>query len=252
MSALARRTFHGLRQTGRLAFDAVVPPVCVACHAPAGEPDMLCPTCWAKAEFIERPYCERLGIPQPFDMPGETLSQQAIEDPPSYDRARAALRYGEIANRLIPRFKYADRTELAPALARLMVRAGADLFPDADLLVPVPLHWTRLWQRRFNQSAMLARDVAARTGLPANLTALRRVRRTPKQVGLPRKARHENMAGAFEVSEAGRAEIAGRSVILVDDVLTSGATADACARALRRAGARQVDVLVVARVVDQF
>jgi ComF family protein len=135
-------------------------------------------------------------------------------------------------------------------MARWMARAGGELLADAEVVVPVPLHWRRMWARRFNQSATLAKLLAATRGLPVSFSALKRVKATPQQVGLSKAERATNVQGAFRVEPAGKAEIARRHVVLVDDVLTSGATVDACSRVLLRAGARQVDVLVFARVVD--
>jgi len=131
-----------------------------------------------------------------------------------------------------------------------MARAGKELTTGADALVPVPLHWRRLWTRRFNQSAALAETIARESGIAVAQSALRRVKATQQQVGLSRAERATNVQGAFRVAPDAKAEVAGRRLILIDDVLTSGATADACARALLRAGAAQVDVLVFARVVD--
>ena len=175
---------------------------------------------------------------------------QAIADPPAYQRARAAVRYDDVAAKLVHAFKYGDRLDLGPLLGRWMVRAGKELFEGADALVPVPLHWRRLWARRFNQSATLAQAISRATAIPVTHTALRRVKATVQQVGLSRAERATNVQGAFRVDPAGKTEVAGRRLIVIDDVLTSGATSDACARALLRAGAAQVDVLVFARVVD--
>jgi ComF family protein len=130
-----------------------------------------------------------------------------------------------------------------------MARAGRELLDGADALIPVPLHWRRLWARRFNQSAALAGEISKASGVPTLPNALRRARATVQQVGLTKAQRAENVQGAFQVPAEAKGAIAGRRVILIDDVLTSGATADTCARALLRAGAGHVDVLVFARVV---
>jgi ComF family protein len=177
---------------------------------------------------------------------------EAIAAPPAYDRARAAVRYHDIAWALVTRFKYGDRLDLAPMMGRWMARAGRDLTADADALVPVPLHWRRLWARRFNQSAALAKTIGDIAGVPVLAAALKRVRATPQQVGLSKTERADNVQGAFRVPPERKAEIAGRRLVLVDDVLTSGATVDTCARALLRAGAAHVDVLVFARVVARL
>ena len=198
--------------------------------------------------FIERPFCERLGTPFDQELGEGLLSPQAIADPPVFARARAVARFEDgPARKLAHRLKYSDRAELARPIARWMARAGADILADADFLVPVPLHRLRLWQRRFNQAALLAKEVSRWTGKPCDVGALLRVKATRSQVGLSRVQRAENLQGAFRVAEG--ASVRGRNVILVDDVLTSGATANAASRVLLRAGAKRVDVLVFARVV---
>jgi ComF family protein len=163
--------------------------------------------------------------------------------------ARAVMRYSDASAQLVHQFKYADRLEAAPAFGRWMARAGAALLKDADLIAPVPLHRRRLFSRRFNQSAELARQVARLSGVPFVPDLLERVRATRPQVGLSGDARRRNVAGAFRVSEAMKAAARGRNVVIVDDVMTTGATAEACARALAAAGARETRVLCLARVV---
>jgi ComF family protein len=176
------------------------------------------------------------------------LSPQAIADPPVFRRARAVARFEDgPARRLVHRLKYSDRGELARPLGAWMARAGADVLADADAIVPVPLHPLRLWTRRFNQAAALARAIALKADKPFEPQWLQRVKATRSQVGLSREQRAENVQGAFRASPG--APIKGRRIVLVDDVLTSGATANAAARALLRAGANDVDLLVFARVV---
>jgi len=178
------------------------------------------------------------------------LSMEAIANPPAYARARAAVRYDDVARTLVHALKYQDRTDLAPAMGRWMARAGRELLDEADVLVPVPLHWRRGWSRRYNQSGVLARVIEAETGVRVAADGLRRIRPTEQQIGLSRTERASNVQGAFKVVSDRQSVIEGRRVVLIDDVLTSGATVDACARALLRAKAASVDVLVFARVVD--
>jgi ComF family protein len=159
------------------------------------------------------------------------------------------VRYHDIARTLVHAFKYGDRLDLAPMMGRWMANAGGELVRQADALVPVPLHWRRQWTRRFNQSALLAEEIARGSGCKVAHRALKRVKATLQQVGLDKTARAQNVQGAFRVPSEGKVEVAGRRLVLVDDVLTSGATIDAAARALLRAGAHSVDVLVFARVV---
>ena len=175
---------------------------------------------------------------------------EAIANPPAYGRARAAVRYDDVARTLVHALKYQDRTDLSAIMGRWMARAGQDLLKDADMLVPVPLHWRRGFSRRYNQSGLLARSIARQSGVAFKSEVLRRVRATAQQVGLSRTQRASNVQGAFQVSAERQSEVAGRRIVLVDDVLTSGATVDACTRVLLRAKAATVDVLVFARVVD--
>lgn len=239
----------GLSHAARLALDIALPTLCVACREPVAD-EGVCADCWSKLSFIAPPYCPRLGIPFIYDPGPGLLSMQAIADPPTYQRARAAVRYDEVAKTLVHGLKYQDRTDLAPTMGRWMARAGRELLDEADLLVPVPLHWRRGWSRRYNQSGALARIIRKQTGVPVATTALRRIRPTQQQIGLSRSERATNVQGAFKVSKDKAVEVHGRRIVLIDDVLTSGATVDACARALLRAKAAQVDVLVFARVVD--
>jgi len=243
--AAALSAFGG---AARAALDVIYPPTCLACRRAVDGGEALCPPCWRAMRFIERPYCDRLGTPFEQDLGPGLLSPQAIADPPVYRRARAVARFEDgPARQLVHRLKYGDRGEVAAPLARWMARAGAEVLADADLIVPMPLHPSRLLQRQFNQAALLAQGVAKASQKRCALAALRRVKATRSQVGLTRAQRAENVQGAFRAAEG--ADLKNRNVLLVDDVLTSGATANAAARALLRAGALNVDVLVFARVV---
>jgi ComF family protein len=232
-----------------MALDIALSTLCVACREPV-HGDGVCADCWAKLSFIAPPFCPRLGIPFVYDPGPGLLSMEAISDPPAYGRARAAVRYDDVARALVHALKYQDRTDLAPAMGRWMARAGRELIGEADALIPVPLHWRRGWSRRYNQSGALARVIEKQTGARMVSEALRRIRPTQQQIGLSRAQRASNVQGAFKVAPDRQSEIQGRRVVLIDDVLTSGATVDACARALLRAKAASVDVVVFARVVD--
>ena len=247
--ARAARLGGGIRAVFRTILDAALPPLCPACRDPLGDGAGLCAACWSKLSLIEPPYCARLGIPFTYDPGPGLLSMEAMANPPAYDRARAAVRYDEVARKLVLAFKYADRIDFAPMIGRWMARAGRELLADADAIMPVPLHWRRLWARRFNQAAALSSAISEISGVPVLHDILKRVRATPQQVGLSKPQRADNVQGAFRVPDGDKASIAGRRIVLVDDVLTSGATVDTCARALLRAGAGHVDVLVFARVV---
>src|SRR5665647_1670249 len=213
---------HGAwRHAARLALDIALPTLCVACREPV-DGEGVCAECWAKLSFIAKPYCPRLGIPFVYDPGPELLSMEAIANPPAYQRARAAVRYDDVARTLVHALKYQDRTDLAPAMGRWMARAGRELLAEADALIPVPLHWRRGWSRRYNQSGALARVIARQSGVKLVSEALRRVRPTQQQIGLSRPQRASNVQGAFQVASHRRSEIQGRRLILIDDVLTSG------------------------------
>jgi ComF family protein len=244
-----RRWRAALRRGAGAVLDFALPPVCASCREPLGEGSGVCAQCWSKLALIEKPYCARLGIPFVYDPGPGLLSMEAIATPPAFDRARAAVRYDDVARDIVHALKYSDRLDLAPMMGRWMARAGAELFEGADALIPVPLHWRRQWARRLNQSAALAAEIARISGVPVSHGVLKRTRATRQQVGLSKSERAANLQGAFRVAADQKAAVSGRRVILIDDVLTSGATAEACTKALLRAGASHVDVLVFARVV---
>jgi ComF family protein len=251
-SALDAFAAKGRAIASRIA-DVALPPLCLSCGRGTGAHGALCGSCWSEIEFIERPYCPVTGVPFPYDPGGEPgeemVSAAALASPPPYAKARAVMRYTDASAKIVMRFKYADRMEAAPAFARWMLRAGAELLGDADLIAPVPLHRSRLFSRRFNQSAELARHIAGAARLQLAPDLLERVRATRPQVGLSGDARRRNVAGAFRLGAASRAKVKDRVVVLVDDVVTTGATVEACARAIKAAGAREVRVLCLARVV---
>ncbi len=246
----ARRLRHWFASTGAYIADLMLPPICIACHEPVGNHGLLCPSCWSSVEFIRPPVCERLGTPLPFDMAGANISAAALANPPIFNRARAAAVYSGVMRTLIHAFKYHDRHEGARFFSRLMQQAGMPLLRECDVIVPVPLSRARLIERRFNQSAILARHVARLSHVPSEPLALIRTRHTPQQVGLTLEARRANVDGAFAVPPRWRARLRGARVLLVDDVMTTGATANACARTLLSAGAASVDVLTLARVIE--
>lgn len=230
--------------------DFILPPLCLVCRDPVMGHGGVCAQCWSGVDFIEPPRCDRLGIPLPVPSDELLVSAAALADPPIYDRARAVARYGGVMRELIHALKYGDRHEGVQLFARWMLHAGADVIEGADVIVPVPLARLRLWSRRFNQAGLLAREIGRAANILEIPFALKRIRRTPSQVGLSAEQRRRNVAGAFRVPARWRAEVEGRNILIVDDVITTGATANACARTLKRAGAARVDVLALARVVD--
>ncbi|MBB4305573.1 ComF family protein [Rhodobium orientis] len=246
-----RRAGAIMGAAGRSLFDLVLPPVCMACRQPVAVADALCARCWSRLTLIDKPYCARLGIPFSYDLGEGALSAEAIADPPPFDRARAAAVFDDVARDVVHGFKYRDHTEHVRLMARLMARAGQELLDDADVIVPVPLHRWRLWRRRFNQAALLGAEISRLTGVAFDPLILHRIRATQHQVGLTGSERDRNVRGAFRVTPDRRPAIADRRVLLIDDVLTSGATVKASTRALLRGGAQSVDVLVFARVVGK-
>ena len=239
-----------MRSAAAAVADLVVPPLCLACHRPVSSHDALCAACWSGIDFIRAPLCDRLGIPLPFDIGGTMISAAAAADPPDYERARAVARFDGVMRELVHDFKFRDRHNARRLFGRWLAEAGAELLADADLVMPVPLTRVRLATRRFNQAALLTQEVARLTSRRYEPLALQRIKRTPSQVGLTRDQRRENVAGAFAVDGAAKPTLAGAKVVLIDDVITTGATARACARVLKRAGAARVDVLALAMVTD--
>ena len=244
-----QRLAQTARHAGRFLIDALLPPRCLGCGEFVADPGALCSPCWSRLAFVQPPACSCCGLPFEHAGGAAGLCGLCAAARPLFARARAALRYDEGSRALILRFKHADRTDAAPVFARWMARAGDALVADADLIAPVPLHWLRLFARRYNQAALLASALGALSGKPAVNDLLLRRRRTLSQGGLGATARRRNVAGAFTVHPRHRVRVADKRVLLVDDVLTTGATATACAGALLRAGAATVDVLTLARVV---
>ncbi len=227
----------------------VLPPQCISCRTRLADPGF-CASCWCELGFIEAPLCDRLGIPFDYN-PGEGIvSAAALANPPTYTRARAVVRYDDVARALVHRFKYKDGLDAAPLLGAMMKRSGRHLFADSDIVIPVPLYRSRLWWRRYNQAAVLAIEIAGLTGLDYEPQLLERTRKTKSQVGLNMRQRRRNVSGAFAINESAFECISGKRVLLIDDVITTGATIEACSKTLLNGGAEVVNVLAFARVVD--
>jgi ComF family protein len=241
---------RGVRRLAGYGLDSLLPPQCPLCRTFVDGPHRLCAACFGQMTFITAPHCLRCGLA--FATLGEAGPRGeclgCLRLPPRFDRARAALRYDAAAQPLILPFKHADRTELAPVLAAMMARAGAALLAEADAILPVPLHRRRLIARRYNQAALLAACLARQASRPWLPDALMRHRATTPLGTLSAAARRQEVSGAFEIRPSRRLAIQGKRLLLIDDVMTSGATASACAAAALEAGAVAVDVLVAARV----
>ena len=227
--------------------DLLFPPLCLGCRGAVGQAGF-CAACWSALTFLDGPGCACCGLPFAVALEGETFCAGCLAKPPAFDKARAILAYDDNSRSAILALKHADRLDLVPGFSRWLSRTGRTLLDDCDLIVPVPLHRFRLWRRRYNQSAELARRLAGDWKRNYDPFALIRARATASQGAMNgAKARRRNVLGAFKVPDP--AKVQGKRVLLLDDVLTTGATVEACARALKRAGAEQVHVLVLARVV---
>ena len=252
LAAAGCRLGRSVREAGLATSDLLVPPVCASCRTSVADHDTLCPDCWRAIDFIRPPLCDVLGIPLPYNFGGRMVSAAALARPPAYRRARAVAHYNDRLRELVHGLKYGDQHHGGRLFGRWLAVAGQELLADADLIVPVPLARFRLWRRRFNQSAVLARAISGATGTPYEPLLLKRNRTTMSQVGLTASQRQLNVQGAFSVPERAKALIQAKQVLLVDDVVTSGSTVDAAAKALLRAGAAAVDVLSLALVTGEI
>lgn len=231
------------------ALQLLYPPQCISCQSPVQSDFGLCADCWRETPFISGLVCDQCGVPLPGDDPGErALCDDCMAIARPWDRGRAALMYRDNGRRLVLALKHGDRMDLARPASAWMLRAAQPILTSEMLVVPVPLHWTRLFRRRFNQAALLARSVARAAGLDHCPDALVRTRTTGSQEGKTRDARFANLVGAFRVPKARERRVQGREILLVDDVMTSGATFAGATEALLAAGARSVSVLGLARV----
>lgn len=239
-----------LRRAGNLVLDTVLPPRCPVTGALVDEPGMLSPECWQGIVFITENCCSHCG--RPFEIAENTgaVCGPCLDDPPRFDVARCAVEYNDASRNLILAFKYADQTYAIKTFTPWLLQCGKPILTDADMLVPVPLHRRRLWQRRFNQAALLASAVGRKSGVAARTDLLMRGRFTRPQGGLKRKERRKNVRGAFQLRPGMKDAVRGKTVVLVDDVYTTGATLNECTRALQKAGAAEVRCLCIARVTN--
>jgi ComF family protein len=235
-----------LARIGRGALYVVLPPLCLSCQTRITAHDALCPACWRQTSSA-RPLCDRMGLPMPFDIGGPILSAAAIADPPDFDRSRGVACFDGLMRELIHAFKFHDSRNARRLFGRWLVEARQEIINEADLLVAVPLARGRLISRRFNQAQILAIEVGRRTGKPVWPFALVRSRATAHQIGLTRAQRSRNVVPPSELPA-----ISGKAIVLIDDVITSGATASAAAAVVKPAGARRVDVLALAIVSDRI
>ena len=232
----------------RSAVDLILPHQCAACGSLVDGGGAQCGACWRDTPFVSGLVCDGCGVPLPGQDDDGVLCDDCLAHPPAWDRGRAALIYRDVARRLVLGLKHGDRLDLVGPAAKWMAAAAAPLIRPGMVAVPVPVHRWRLVRRRYNQAALLAKAVARRAGLKSLPDALVRDRATGTQDGKSRENRFANVAGAFRVAPRRATALAGCEVLLVDDVMTSGATLTGCTEALRGAGATGVSVLVLARV----
>jgi ComF family protein len=236
-----------LASLARLA-DLALPPRCPGCGEVTAADHRFCAPCWGSLRFLGPPWCAICQLPFAFDRGEGAQCAECMTEPPPHDGVRAAVAYGDVAREVALKLKYSGRLACAQTMARAMARLMPE---DVDLLVPVPLHRWRIWSRGFNQAALIAAALSKASGVPMDAVALRRVKATPVLRGLGARGRARAVAGAFALSGDAKARLAGRTVVLIDDVHTSGATAAACARVLKRGGADKVILLCWARVLGE-
>ena len=239
-SALARAALRPI-------LDFALPPRCPGCGTVTQEAHRFCLDCWSQLRFLGPPCCFRCALPFDYESGAEVACGRCLARPPAYDRLRAAVAYGEVSRKVALKLKYGGRPGVAETIARFMERHLDN--KDEAILAPVPLHRWRIWRRGYNQSALIADALARRTGREARLGLVERVKATPPLRGMGPREREQAVRGAFRIGAGHKAGLKGKEVVLIDDVYTSGATANACARVLRRAGAERVDILCWARVV---
>lgn len=225
----------------------ILPPHCLVTGEPVDVQGSLDPKYWAQLTFIDAPFCDCCGRPFSHEMDDKTLCRDCIHDRPTYTQCRSVLIYDQHSKALVLKLKYGDRLEIAPLLATWLYTRGHAFFDKSDLLMPVPLHPWRRITRKFNQSAVIARHLAPKIDLPVLDGVLKRTRHTPPQLG-DKKARSKNVANAFVVADKNLNKIKGKSILLIDDVYTTGSTVNECAAALLKHGAKEINVLTVARV----
>ena len=224
--------------------DILIPPVCALCNERVSENATLCPKCFAQLNFITKPHCKICGRPFDCEVFGEMVCAHCLANPPRFTKARSVLMYDGAARKLILAFKHGDRLDLVPLLTKLMIRVAAELMPKVDIVMPVPLHRLRLLKRKYNQSAILTKRLAKYYRKPYNFDILKRVRSTCSQGHLTARERRKNVMNAFDIKSSQL--IQDKTVLLIDDVLTTGATANECAKVLLKAGAKQVYLLTFA------
>lgn len=231
------------------AVDFIVPPRCLLCHEIIGKTGHFCGPCWRQLNFISAPQCDICGLPFDSGSEEKMVCAPCLTQTPIYTQARSVLVYDSVSKKLLLPFKHGDATYLAPALGKQMALISYEILNKTDYITPVPLHWKRLFKRRYNQAALLAQHLAKFSHSSLILNLLNRHKNTQPQGHLSKRQREENVHKVFSVNPKYATLLKGTTVTLVDDVLTSGATLNACAKALKHEGARDVYAITLARVV---
>lgn len=237
-----------LQQTLRKVLDFVIPPRCSACHQQLEKPHMLCGECWGKIQFIAKPYCNCCGTPFEVNVGDEMVCARCIQTPPPYAHARGLFVYNGVGKKLVLEFKHGDRTELVEFFCRLLQQNLGDYIKQSDVLVPVPLHWQRELVRMYNQAALIASRLEEKLGVIACSDALQRIKKTASQGHMKREERYKNVKGSIHLNSDFIKQLKGKRVLLIDDVITSGATVSECCRVLKPVAA-EINVLSLGRVL---
>ena len=238
-----------IRPVAKRLLDIVYPPHCISCGVDIDKNGNVCAKCWGDISFITDPQCNVCGFPFDFEMQEGSICAGCTKNMPHFSKARAVFLYDDSSYRMITSFKYNDRVENRLAYARWMVRAGAGMLHEADLIIPVPLHFFKLIMRQYNQAALLAHELAKIVDKQVLANAITRKKYTKTQAVFSHKGRFKNIKGAFQINPKYQNLIANKKILLVDDVITTGATANECAKILLKSGAGRVELLTLAKTL---
>jgi len=239
---------QSIEDTFSRVLDTVLPPRCIATGLTVDQQGMIAPEYWGSLNFIDAPFCAQCGLPFEFSVGKNALCGKCLNTPPHFDIARSAIAYDDNSKKLILGFKYGDRLHARDSFVPWMIRAGQDFLPKTNIIIPVPLHYKRLWKRRFNQAGILAQTLANQTGHECQNDLLARILHTSPHKDMNTKKRADNVKGAFILRSKYKNLVKGKSITIIDDVYTSGSTVNECAKVLKLSGAKSVYVLTLGRV----